>query len=165
MSALLASVRGLLAYTIWADRQILHALEEVPAEDLTRDTGTSFGSVLGTMAHILGAEQVWLSRFLGVPLRRLPDLADFPSASLLTASFEDFWPQLEYFLASLTDEQLEQDFSWTNSRGESHTVPYRQALLHVVHHSGYHRGQVAAQMRQLGHAPPPTDLVYWRGAL
>ncbi len=165
MADLVHTIRGLLAYTIWADRELLRAVSALPEEDQLRETGASHGSVLGTLAHILGSEQVWLSRFLGVPLRRLPDLADFPSASLLTASFEDFWPQLEYFLASLTDEQLEQDFSWTNSRGESHTVPYRQALLHVVHHSGYHRGQVAAQMRQLGHAPPPTDLVYWRGAL
>lgn len=165
MADLVHTIRGLLAYTIWADRELLRAVSALPEEDQLRETGASHGSVLGTLAHILGSEQVWLSRFLGVPLRRLPDLADFPSASLLTASFEDFWPQLEYFLASLTDEQLEQDFSWTNSRGESHTVPYRQALLHVVHHSGYHRGQVAAQMRQLGHAPPLTDLVYWRGAL
>lgn len=165
MADLVHTIRGLLAYTIWADRELLRAVAALPEEDQLRETGASHGSVLGTLAHILGSEQVWLSRFLGVPLRRLPDLADFPNAALLTASFEDFWPQLEYFLASLTEEQLEQDFSWTNSRGEGHTIPYRQALLHVVHHSGYHRGQVAAQMRQLGHAPPPTDLAYWRGAL
>jgi uncharacterized damage-inducible protein DinB len=38
-------------------------------------------------------------------------------------------------------------------------------VLHLVNHATYHRGQVVAQLRQLGHAPPATDLVYWRGAL
>jgi uncharacterized damage-inducible protein DinB len=165
MPALVNSIRGLLAYTIWADRQLLAALRGLPTEDLERDTGSSFGSVLGTMAHILGAEQLWLSRLLGVPLRRLPELEDFPSVALLAASFEDFWPQLEFYLASLDDDQMARTFSWTNSRGETHSAPLRQVLLHVVNHSTYHRGQVVSQLRQLGHSAPSTDLVYWRGAL
>lgn len=165
MPALVQAVRGLLAYTIWADRQVLQALAELPEEDLVRETGTSFGSVLGTMAHILGAEQLWLSRFLGVPLMELPSVEDFASYDVLRSSFEDFWPQLEVFLASLTPEQMRQDFRWTNSRGETHEAPMRQLLLHVVNHSTYHRGQVVAQLRQLGRIPPSTDLAYWSGAL
>jgi uncharacterized damage-inducible protein DinB len=164
-SPLLHTVRGLLAYTIWADRQILAALAPVPEEHLQQETGSSFGSVLGTMAHILGSEQLWLSRLLGVPLGRLPDLDDFPTLARLTASYEDFWPQLEYFLASLHESQVEIDFTWTNTRGETHTAPLRQVLFHVVNHSTYHRGQVVTQLRQLGHAAPATDLVYYRGAL
>jgi uncharacterized damage-inducible protein DinB len=150
MASSLQTLRGLLAYTIWADRQVLSALAEVPEEDLVRETGVSFGSVLGTMAHILGAEQLWLSRFLGVPMGGAPTV-------------EDFWPQLEVFLASLTEEQLGADFTWTNSRGETNTVPFRKAVLHFVNHSTYHRGQVVAQLAQLGRRPPSTDLVYWHG--
>ena len=48
--------------------------------------------------------------------------------------------------------------------GETRTAPLRQVLLHLVTHSTYHRGQVAAQLRQLGHAAPPTDLLDWRGS-
>lgn len=165
MPSLVHAVRGLLAYTIWADRQVLRALSAVPEEDLVRETGSSHGSVLGTLAHVLGSEQVWLSRFLGVPLRRVPGIEDFPNLAILSASYEDFWPQLEFFLASLGENQLDEEFTWTNSRGETHTAPYRQVLLHVVNHSSYHRGQIAGQLRQLGHRPPATDLVYWRGAL
>jgi uncharacterized damage-inducible protein DinB len=165
MASLLPILRGLLAYTIWADRQILQALAEVPEEDLTRDTGTAFGSVLGTMAHILGAEQLWLSRFLGVPLQDLPSLDDFPSYDLLRSSYEDFWPQLEYFLASLTEEQAVAEFSWRTLEGEARRAPFRQVLLHFANHATYHRGQVAAQLRQLGRRPPETDLVNWRGGL
>lgn len=165
MSDLVRAIRGLLAYTMRADRQLLDAVAEVPHEELTRPTGSSFGSVLATMAHILGAEQLWLSRFLGVPLQRVPGIEDFPTTELLRASFEDYWPQLEFFLAALTEEEIARDFSWTNTRGESHSVPLRQALLHLVNHSTYHRGQVVSQLRQLGRPAPSTDLVHWRGSV
>ena len=165
MAEMVNTVRGLLAYTIWADRQVLGALRGLPAGDLERDTGTSFGSVLGTMAHILGAEQLWLSRLLGVPLRELPSLADYPSLELIAASFEDFWPQLEFYLASLGEEQLASAFTWTSTEGETRTAPLRLVLLHVVNHSNYHRGQVVAQLHQLGHPAPSTDLLDWRGAI
>src|SRR4051812_4819797 len=70
--------RSLLAYTMWADTQHLDALAAIPVEHLTVVTGTSFGSLLGTMAHILGSEQVWLGRFVGAPLDRYPEVADWP---------------------------------------------------------------------------------------
>jgi uncharacterized damage-inducible protein DinB len=163
MADLAGAVRSLLTYTIWADRQILLAACELPAEDLGRDTGTSHRSVLGTLAHILGGEQIWLSRFLGVPLHRVPTVEDFPTLEVLRESWEDFWPQLEYFLASLSEQQIDSNFTWTNTEGQIHSAAFRQVLLHFVNHSTYHRGQVAAQIRQLGYRPPSTDLVYWRG--
>jgi len=165
VTALLQSLRGLLAYTIWADRRILEALAGVPAEELTRENGSSFGSLLATMAHILGAEQVWLGRFLGSPLERLPSESDYPDLPSLAGGFTEFWPQLEFFMASLAGDQLDATVEWVNSRGEAFSAPQRTALLHFVNHSTYHRGQVATQMRQLGHAPPTTDLVYWRGGV
>ncbi|MEO7795141.1 MAG: DinB family protein [Thermoanaerobaculia bacterium] len=164
MSSLLSTVRGLIAYTIWADRAVLSELGNTRPEDLTRETGTSFGSMLGTMAHILGSEQLWLSRFLGIPLGHVPSVEDFPTLDALKAAYEDFWPQLEFFLASLAEEQMDQDFSWTNLAGESHSAPFRQVLLHFVNHATYHRGQVVNLLRQLGYIPPHTDLVYFRGA-
>lgn len=164
MSSLLPTVRGLIAYTIWADRTVLAELGNVRPEDLTRETGTSFGSMLGTMAHILGSEQLWLSRFLGIPLGHAPSIEDFPSLEALRMSYEDFWPQLEFFLASLAEEQLDQEFAWTNLAGENHSAPFRAVLLHFVNHATYHRGQVVSLLRQLGYIPPHTDLVYFRGA-
>jgi len=163
MSEMLGAVRQMLAYTMWADRQVLEALADVQAADLTRDTGGSFGSILATMAHILGAEQVWLSRFCGAPLETIPSANDYADLPSLAAAFVDFWPQLEVFLASLSERQLGEPFRWINLRGESHQAPFSRVLLHFANHSTYHRGQVVHQLRQSGHAAPPTDLVYWKG--
>src|ERR1700674_274109 len=85
MTGLVATVRQLLLYTLWADRICLKVLEDVEAEDLARDTGTSFGSLLGTLSHILGSQRLWLARFEGKILARAPELADFPDWATLAA--------------------------------------------------------------------------------
>jgi uncharacterized damage-inducible protein DinB len=161
MTGLVATVRQLLLYTMWADRICLKALEEVDAEDLARDTGTSFGSLLGTLSHILGSERLWLARFEGKILARVPDLTDFPDWETLTAAWNETSAELGFFLASLTAEQVSADLTWTSTQGVSYTRPLWQPVLHLVNHSTYHRGQVVSQLRQLGYEPPSTDMIYF----
>lgn len=164
MSELLRSARELLAYTIWADRTILEALRAVSQEDLVRETGISFGSLAGTMTHILAAEQRWLARFLGGPEAEPPVPGEYEDRLQLALAFEEVWSQLEYFLASLTLDQLSSDLTWTTSEGVSHTRSLRRAVFHLVNHSTYHRGQVVSLMRQLGYAAPATDLIHFNSA-
>jgi uncharacterized damage-inducible protein DinB len=161
MAELPQVARSLLAYTMWADREHLEALARIPAEHLTLQTGTSFGSLLGTMAHVLGSEQVWLGRFLGAPPEVFPDEADLSDLAALRAGFEELWPQLEFFLASLTLDQLLTEIAWVSRGGNSYRRPVWEALVHMSHHSGYHRGQLTTMLRQLGHQPPSTDLIGW----
>ncbi|MCB1034412.1 MAG: DinB family protein, partial [Acidobacteria bacterium] len=134
-------------------------------EDMVRPAGTSFSTLLGTLAHILGAERVWLSRFVGNPLPVLPTEEDYPDREALLMGFREFWPEFEFFLAALTEEQLRASFQWTNSRGETYQRLLWQAVLHLSNHSSYHRGQVVSLLRQLAYEPPATDLIYfWKDA-
>jgi uncharacterized damage-inducible protein DinB len=165
MASLVRVFRGLLAYTMWADRLVLQALASLPEEDLARETGTSFGSVLGTMVHILGSEETWLARLLGTPDAALPGAPEVSDLESLRAGFEDLWSQLEVYLASLDEDQSGQDLEWADGGGEPRGVSFRQVLLHFVTHASYHRGQVVAQLRQLGWSAPSTDLVLWAGEL
>jgi len=163
MSSLLRASRELLAYTVWADRAQLAALEAVDPEDLLRDTGSSHRSLVGTMAHMLGAQRLWLSRFLGNPLPDLPGEAEYPDVQGIRGGFEEHWSELEFFIASLTEEILGVEISWTN-RGETRAQPMWQPLLHVATHDAYHRGQITTMLRQLGYQPPGIDLVaYFAG--
>ena len=160
MNTLLSAGRPLLLYTVWADRMFLAALREVAPEDLARETGTSFSSLLGTMGHVLGVERVWLSRFVGNPLH-LPDLVSYGDFSALESGFQEFWPEFEAYMAALKPEDLEQPITWTNTLGVTRTLVLAGLLLHFVNHSTYHRGQLVTLLRQLGYAAPGTDLVYY----
>ncbi len=159
MHGLAGTVRQLLLYTLWADRMCLKAVEAVRPEDLVRPTGSSFGSLLGTLAHLLQSQRLWLARFEGKSLdRRLDagDLADWPS---LSAAWAETSAELGFFLAALTAEQVAGDLTWTSSAGVTHTRPLWEPVVHLVNHSTYHRGQVVSLLRQLGYAPPSTDLI------
>jgi uncharacterized damage-inducible protein DinB len=161
MTGLVGTVRQLLLYTLWADRVCLNAIEQVEPEDLTRDTGTSFGSLLGTLAHILGSQRLWLARFEGKACDRGSDLAAFPDWATLTAAWGETSAELGFFLASLTGDQVIADLTWTSMEGVTYTRPLWQPVLHLVNHGTYHRGQVVAQLRQLGYEPPSTDMIYF----
>jgi uncharacterized damage-inducible protein DinB len=154
-----ASARELLLYMLWADRLTLGALRGVQPDHLTRAAGVSFGSLLGTLVHTLSSQRRWLARFSGLaedpPLRT----ADFPDLLTWIQAWEESASGVEAFLASLTDEQLELPLNWTASSGEAATAPLWQAVLHLVNHATYHRGQVVSLLRQMGYPPPSTDLI------
>jgi uncharacterized damage-inducible protein DinB len=156
-----STARELLLYMLWADRLMLKAVREVRPEDLTRDTGTSFGSLLGTMGHMVVAMKLWLARFSGSRLERVPAPADFPDLPSWIQGWEETASGIEAFLASLTDEQLAAPLTWTTTSGETHTRPLWQPTIHLVNHATYHRGQVVSLLRQMGYTPPSTDLVYY----
>lgn len=161
MSISAAAARELLLYMLWADRHMLAAVRPVQPEHLTRDAGVSFGSLLGTMVHMLGAQRVWLSRFSGHPLDHLPAADDFPDLPAWIHGWEETASGIEAFLAGLTDQQLAAPLTWTNFRGATYTQPLWQLVIHLVNHSSYHRGQVVSLLRQMGYEPPPTDLSYY----
>ena len=162
MSISAGAARDLLLYMLWADRHTLAAVRPVSAEDLTRDTGTSFGSLLGTMAHMLGSQRMWMSRFSGQPpLARVPSLQDYPDLPSWIAGWEENAAGVNAFLAALIDEQLAAPITWTTTEGTTYTRPLWEPVVHLVNHTSYHRGQVVSMLRQMGYAPPKTDLVYY----
>jgi uncharacterized damage-inducible protein DinB len=161
MSVSATAARELILYMLWADRTVLGAVREVSVEDLTRDAGVSYGSLLGTMAHMLGAQRMWLARFSGLHLDRVLGPADFRDLISWIHGWEETAAETEAFVAGLTDEQLATPITWTNTRGETYTLPLWQPVVHMVNHATYHRGQVISMLRQMGYAVPSTDLVYY----
>ncbi|MFY9819789.1 MAG: DinB family protein [Thermoanaerobaculia bacterium] len=160
MAARAATVRELLLYMLWADRLTLGAVRPVKPEDLTRDAGVSFGSVLGTLGHMLISQRLWLSRFLGDPLTVLPRLDEYPDLQSWIHGWEESASHIEAFLAGLSDEQLAAPLTWASlPDGAVRTLPLWQAVMHLVNHTTYHRGQVVSLLRQMGYPVPHTDLI------
>ncbi len=146
-----------IRYTNWASRRLLTAVEGLPPEDRERPTGISHGSILGTLAHVQFADWVWYTRVAG-PLER-------PAGTLeaLQRDWLDIQNRWESWAASLTDSDLEREIEYRRMDGEQVRSPLWQIVLHVVNHGTLHRGQVMGMLRQLGVAPPNTDLIaYYR---
>src|SRR4029079_392555 len=94
------TVRDLLLYMLWADRLTLAAVRQVPPADLNRGAGVSFSSLLGTMAHMLASQRLWLSRFLGNPLGSIPTLDETPDLLSWIGGWEETAPQIAAFVAA-----------------------------------------------------------------
>lgn len=158
-------VHELYAYNRWANDRTLSATAPLDEDRFTRDLGSSFPSVRSTLVHILAAEWVWLSRWLGVSPKEMPrDWFDFDRPHILARWKRHELEQSE-FLARLSDDDLERPLSYTNLSGKSLTVPMKHLLRHVVNHSTYHRGQITTMLRQLGVAATATDLVLYHSDL
>ena len=152
----LSQVRLLYAYNRWANRRLVAASSTLTPELLTRDLAVSFHSVWGTLGHILWGEWLWLGRW-----QDRPSTGRSPLECLDLGTLERRWVKIEReqleFIERLTAADLERPISYENPPGTPWTYPLAHMLQHVVNHSTYHRGQVAAMLRQVGTAPPPTD--------
>ena len=150
--------RTLYAYDAWANRRVLDACAALAPEQFTKDLGSSFRSVRDTMAHIMGAEWLWLERFQG-RTARLPSGDQFPDLASLRKRWAEVERDLLAYVGALSAADLERSFDYRDMKGNPHTSLLWQTLQHVANHSTYHRGQVTTLLRQLGAKPIGTDLI------
>lgn len=158
---MIAEMRDLYAYNLWANLRAMDACRPLSSEELHRDLGSSFPTLIGTLAHILAAEWIWLERWSGRSPAGLPDDWDLSTLEAIRWRWNEVETRRAELLASLTDDDLERPLEYRNTRGDPFTAPLGQLSSHVINHSTYHRGQVATMLRQLGHPAPQTDLVLY----
>lgn len=151
--------RTLFAYDSWANRRILDVCAPLSTEQFTRDLGSSFGSVRGTLAHILGAEWLWLERFRGRSHGSIPSADQYPDLASLRARWTQFEGDLLSYVNGLSPADLERSFDYKDTKGTPHSSLLWQTLQHLANHSTYHRGQVTTLLRQLGAKPVSTDMI------
>jgi uncharacterized damage-inducible protein DinB len=156
-----ATIRQLYEYNRWANARMLESAALVPADSFTRELGGSFGSLRGTIAHILGAEWIWLERWRGVSPRNLPAASGFPDLASIRERWRDVEAGQRDVVDGLDESRLAVVVSYVNPRGETWAYPLGRMMQHVVNHSTYHRGQVATLLRQLGVEPLSTDLLLY----
>jgi uncharacterized damage-inducible protein DinB len=152
-------IKSLFAYNSWATNRVFESLIKVPEVDYRRDLKSSHGGIHGTLTHLVGAEKIWLSRWIGKPETSLMSEKEVPSLAALKEIWEDVAARTAKFISRLDDEKLLSTFEFTTMQGKTLTHVYQHALQHLVNHSTYHRGQIAALMRQVGAQPIGTDLI------
>ncbi|HEU4830054.1 MAG TPA: DinB family protein [Gemmatimonadales bacterium] len=151
-----AGFRPLLEQLAWADERALQTLRSSPADE---------PRARELLAHVIGAETVWLARIEG----REPDLAVWPPLTLdeceaasrrVRAGYAALLARIESDPAELT-----RMVHYRNSAGLEFDSSVTDILRHVALHGAYHRGQVALLARMSGIAPQATDYIAWaRGA-
>jgi uncharacterized damage-inducible protein DinB len=152
----------LARYNVWATRRLYEHVDALPEDDYRRDVGLFFGSVHGTLNHLLVAEhEIWFERFSrGVsPMRALDEEVETDRARLrerlLAAA-----PRWRALVASVDAPRWVGRLDYTTTRGVAQSLPFAQTLGHVFNHGTHHRGQISAAITAMGHACPELDLVW-----
>jgi len=138
----------------WADKRALASLRAMPDPPL---------QTVELMAHVLGAERVWLSRIEGKtsPIAVWPKLSLADAERVLAENFDGY----KRALAKLSADGLQRPITYKTSAGDQFTSTIEDILTQVITHGSYHRGQIAAQVRSAGGNPNPTDYIaFIRGA-
>ncbi|HEY1337930.1 MAG TPA: DinB family protein [Bryobacteraceae bacterium] len=149
-------LRELYDYNYWARDRQFAACRALTSEQFVQPVA-GFGSVRDTLLHLVGVEWVWLERWLGRSPESLPWRDEAATLDGLEARARSVEAGMRDYLARLTEEEMLRPFSYRNFKGERWTYKYWEALLHVVNHQTYHRGQVTTLLRQLGAQPAAID--------
>jgi uncharacterized damage-inducible protein DinB len=142
----------LFAHMEWADEEVRSSLAS---------NGRS--EALELFAHLLGAEEVWLSRLEGRPARTTvwPSLSLAACGALARESARGF----RTLLRRLAEGAVPPFCSYTNSAGAEFRSEAVDILAQVALHGAYHRGQISTLLRHAGAGPHPTDYIaFVRGA-
>lgn len=157
----LSTVRFLYDYHYSMNTKMLTACEALTPEQWDQPLGHSWGSVHSMLAHMLAAEIIWLARWKGDKPTTLPRAESFPALTDVRRAWSAVEAELRAFLADCDETRLQADFTYTNTRGRTVTVPFGPLLLHVVNHGTHHRGELAAMLTVLDVPHPEDDLLYY----
>src|SRR5687767_9233203 len=154
-------VRTLVAYNRWASERMLADVHSLDAAELIRDLRTSFGSILGTVAHIFWAEWLWVRRWQGQSPKQRLSMDAYRSLEDIEQPWREVIAEQERFVREVTDDQLERRIAYENALDERWEYPLALMIQHLVNHSSYHRGQIVTLLRQLGRTPRSTDMLVY----
>jgi uncharacterized damage-inducible protein DinB len=115
--------------------------------------------VRGNLAHVAGAQVLWLTRWRGEPWGELP--ADGAPLDAIQDAYQSSHAELREFIASLSESDLEGTVRYRDTRGEQQEVTLWRAMLQVANHGTHHRAETALLLTALGHAPRQLDYVFY----
>jgi uncharacterized damage-inducible protein DinB len=146
---MIETLRKYCRYNRWANQRVVDFVRPLPEAELHRTAIASFPTLHGSLFHLYGAQDIWLSRLAGNSPAEFPKAAEIPSRDVLDALLSTSDRLVE--IAARPEDALQQVIAYTNLSGDSFSNTVADILMHVVNHGTYHRGQIIAQLRQLGH--------------
>jgi uncharacterized damage-inducible protein DinB len=160
---MLEHLRRMARYNQWANRRLYAACGELPSAAYHQPRAAFFGSIHGTLSHLLVTDRIWLARIEGrpnpdlrlddQPYRRLDDLEAARGA-------ED--TRIIGLVDGYQDSDLPRPIRYRLvTRPAAAETPLHVCWLHLFNHQTHHRGQVHDQLSQTAVAPPPLDLIYF----
>ncbi|MGF7172621.1 DinB family protein [Azospirillum doebereinerae] len=152
----------LALYNRWANRRLYDTASALTDAQFREDRGAFFGSLCGTLNHILVADRIWLERIEGSGPKP-SSLAEILHDRLddLHAAREAEDERILRMVQALPDDRFETILAYRNTAGTPFELPFAPVLTHVFNHQTHHRGQAHTLLSQFGLKAPVIDFVYF----
>jgi uncharacterized damage-inducible protein DinB len=168
----LDQIRLMAAYNQWMNSRLYEAAASLPDDALHADRKAFFGSIIGTLNHLLVADTIWLQRFAQHPSLHstLDPLRQWPAPQGLSQLlFEHFSEMREHrvlldriigeWVAALSEADLDIALSYSNTQGTPYVRDFHALLTHFFNHQTHHRGQATTLLSQAGVDVGSTDML------
>lgn len=155
-------------YHAGANIRLINRLKELPNYEtiINEQIQSVFPSIKDTFAHMYITDQVWLHILHGKSMNEaiqdreiLRTQIENKSLYELEKMFENMVNQYKDFLNTIQD--VNAVFVIENPYAGKLETSILELVQHVVNHGTYHRGNITAMIRQLGHSSTMTDFVLY----
>lgn len=159
-------------YNDWMNAKVYEAARSLTDEELSVDRQAFFGSILGTLNHLVAGDTVWLQRFARhpanylalKPIQQLPapqSLDQLLFSDIRELSTHRVWLDqvIVAWSRSIKESDLDYPLSYTSMKGAPADRNFYGLVMHFFNHQTHHRGQVTTLLSQSGVDVGDTDLV------
>jgi uncharacterized damage-inducible protein DinB len=157
-----AYVRTMAAYNTEMNRRLYGAAANLSETERNAPRGAFWGTIHGTLTHILWGDRQWMSRFDDWPKPATPIkesarmIDDFGE---LAAARERADSDITRWASRVDDAWLDQDMVWFSGAANREVrAPKRLLVAHFFNHQTHHRGQAHAMLTAAGQETGDTDL-------
>ena len=144
-----AYLHQLFDYNYFCNKQLIEScagLKKVPEKSLER------------FSHILNGHNIWNARINA----RNPDYGVWEIQTVEAWGDIHYDNQRESFEIITNADPLDKRISYETTDGRTYSNSLQDILFHIVNHSTHHRGQILADFRDTGLAPPIQDYIYYK---
>ena len=166
-------IRLMAGYNKRLNSQVFAAAATLDHATLTADAGAFFGSILGTLNHMVVTDLLWLARFAkhAPHYKSLQALAELPPPERLDQQLYPAFAALgaargiidnaiiEWSADELQSSDLQRALAYHNSKGEAAERDFGELVMHLFNHQTHHRGQVSTLLNQRGLDIGVTDFL------
>ena len=165
-------VESMAVYNEWMNAKLYATAGGLSVDELALERNAFFGSIIGTLNHIVVGDTIWLKRFATHPARHpsLDPIRELPSPAALNQCLFSKLGELlarrkmldaaiRKWAAELSEADLRHVLSYKNMKGLGARKPFAGLLVTFFNHQTHHRGQATTLLSQAGVDVGVTDFV------
>ena len=151
----------LARYNKWANTRLYDMAAALSDEAYRKNVGAYFGSLHGTLNHLLAADRIWMRRLTGSGDHGSSlNAIVYDDLESLRAARETEDDRIINVVGEFDEAAFERAWDYRTLNGTPQRQPLREILSHLFNHQTHHRGQAHTILTVLGVAEPePLDLL------